>query len=79
VIRLIRDDVLVPGAEAPEPVVVAITENDGKFIAKIRTSNEKAPNPLARVVLDRDPSPYWVKYDADNTSAPQSVKETVNG
>lgn len=77
VIRLIRDDILVPGADAPEPCVVAVTENDGKFIAKIRTSNEAGANPLARVVLDKDPSPYWVKYDADNTSAPQ--KEAING
>ncbi len=62
VIRLIREQTLVPGADAPEDVVIAITENDGKFIAKIRTSNEAGANPLARVFLDRDPSPYWVKY-----------------
>jgi len=64
VIRLIREQTLVPGADAPEDVVIAITENDGKFIAKVRTSNETAANPLARVILDRDPSPYWIKYEA---------------
>lgn len=79
VIRLIREQILVPGADAPEDVVIAVTENNGKFIAKIRTSNEVGVNPLARVVLERDPSPYWVKYDADNTTAPQGVKESING
>jgi hypothetical protein len=66
VIRLIREQTLVPGADAPEDVVIAITENDGKFIAKVRTANETGVNPLARVVLDRDPSPYWVKYTTES-------------
>jgi hypothetical protein len=73
VIRLIRDKMLTPGADAPEDVVIAITENDGKFIAKIRTSNERSNNVLARVALDRDPSSYWVQYDADNTHTPAPV------
>lgn len=63
VIRLIRDQVLVPGADAPEDVVIAITENDGKFIAKVRTSDEENENPLARFVLERDPINFWNKYD----------------
>lgn len=63
VIRLIRDDVMVPGADDVTPVVVALTENDGKYIAKLRTDDETAPNPLARRVLDRNPSPWWVEYD----------------
>ncbi len=46
-----------------EFVVIAITDNDGKFVAKLRTDDESAPNPLARVVLDRDPSSYWVKFE----------------
>lgn len=66
VIRLIREQTLVPGADAPEDVVIAITENDGKFIAKVRTANETGINPLARVALDRDPSPYWIKYVNEN-------------
>jgi hypothetical protein len=66
VIRLIREQTLVPGADAPEDVVIAITENDGKFIAKVRTANETGANPLARVLLDRDPSPYWVKYTTES-------------
>jgi hypothetical protein len=73
VIRLIRDKMLTPGADAPEDVVIAVTENDGKFIAKIRTSNERSNNVLARVALDRDPSSYWVQYDADNTHTPAPV------
>lgn len=63
VIRLIRDEVLVPGADDVTPVVVAITENDGKYVAKLRTDDEEAPNPIARKVLGRDPSPWWVEYE----------------
>jgi hypothetical protein len=64
VIRLIREQVLIPGDSTPSEVVIAVTENDGKFVAKVRTSNEGAANPLARVVLDRDPTTYWsTKYD----------------
>jgi len=64
VIRLIRDEVLVPGADDITPVVVAITEYDGKFPAKLRTDDEEAPNPLARRVLARNPSPWWTEYEA---------------
>lgn len=64
VIRLIRDEVLVPGDDGPKTVVVAVTENDGKFIAKVRTADEKNPNPLARVVLNQDPVNFWNQYDA---------------
>jgi hypothetical protein len=64
VIRLIREQVLIPGDSVPSEVVIAVTENDGKFVAKVRTSNEGAANPLARVMLDRDPTTYWsTKYD----------------
>jgi len=63
VIRLIRDEVLAPGADDITPVVVAITEYDGKFPAKLRTDDEEAPNPLARRVLDRNPSPWWIEYE----------------
>lgn len=59
VIRLIREEELVPGADDITPVVVAITEYDGKFPAKLRTCDEEAPNPLARLVLDRNPSSWW--------------------
>lgn len=64
VIRLIRDSELQPGADAPENVVVAVTDHDGKFIAKCRTTDETQPNPLGRVVLDRNPINFWQKYDA---------------
>jgi AAA domain-containing protein len=63
VIRLVRDEVLVPGADDVTPVVVAITENDGKYVAKLRTDDEEAPNPLAKRVLDRNPSSWWVEYE----------------
>lgn len=63
VIRLIREQVLLPKQNIPTDVVVAITDNDGKFIAKVRTQDEKNPNPLGRVTLDRDPVTYWQKYD----------------
>jgi hypothetical protein len=64
VIRLIREQTLIPGASSPESVVIAITEHDGKFVAKLRTHDEKNPNPLARVVLERDPINFWNSYDA---------------
>jgi hypothetical protein len=64
VIRLVRDEVLIPGAADISPVVVAITEYDGKFPAKLRTCDEEAANPIARVTLDRNPSGWWVNYEA---------------
>jgi hypothetical protein len=64
VIRFIREQMLVKGAEVPEDVVVAIGENDGKFIAKVRTEDEIGPNKLARVVCNRDPINWWNQYDA---------------
>lgn len=64
VIRLIKEPQLLKGAETPEDVVVAIGENDGKFIAKVRTNDEVAPNKMARVVLNRNPRNWWEAYDA---------------
>lgn len=64
VIRLVRDEIMVPGADDVTAAVVAITENDGKYVAKMRTDDEEAPNPLARVVLDRNPSSWWEQYEA---------------
>ncbi len=63
VLRLIREQVLVPGEAYPRDVVIAIGEGDGKFISKVKTENETGPNPLARVALEQDPTSYWVKYD----------------
>jgi hypothetical protein len=63
-IRFVREQMLVKGAELPEDVVVAIGENDGKFIAKVRTEDEIGPNKLARVVCNRDPINWWNQYDA---------------
>lgn len=63
VIRLIREQILVPGSQAPEDVVVAISDNDGKFIAKMRTTNESEDNVMGRVILDRTSENYWKKYD----------------
>jgi hypothetical protein len=77
IVRLVRDEILVPGADDISPVVVAITEYDGKFPAKLRTDDEEAPNPLARLVLDRNPSPWWVKYveyNAGQKAAPLKKK-----
>jgi len=64
VIRLVRDELIIPGEEDVSAVVVAITENDGKFVAKLRTSDEEAANPLARRVLERNPSSWWLEYEA---------------
>jgi len=63
VLRVIREQILVPGEESPRDVVVAIGEGDGKFISKVKTENETGPNPLARVSLEQDPTSYWKKYD----------------
>lgn len=79
VIRLIRESILVPGDDAPSDVVVAITENDGKFISKIRTSDEVGVNKLAKVYLDRDPSSYWVQYEAEVNKAQTAQEEALNG
>lgn len=73
VIRLIKDSVFIPGDEAPRNVVVAITDHDGKFIAKSRTKNEDGTSPLGRVVLDPDPVNFWQQYDS--IYAPESVQE----
>lgn len=64
VIRLIREQLLIPGASAPQDVVVAISDNDGKFIAKIRTMDEVNKNPLGRVILESNPVNFWEKYDS---------------
>lgn len=77
VIHLIRDSVLVPGANAPEDVVIAVGENDGKFIAKMRTRNETDANPLARVVVERNSDSYWIKYDAEYLINSNPGKEYV--
>ena len=78
VIRLIREELLVPGADNVEPVVVAITDNDGKFVAKLRTENENEPNPMARVLLERDPVNFWKQYDDTFvTGTPKSAKPIV--
>lgn len=65
VVRLIREpgDLDLETGEVPN-VVIAITEHDGKFVAKLRTDDESAPNPLGRVKLDRDPINFWKQYDA---------------
>ena len=63
VIRLVREELIVPGDDDVTSVVVAITDNDGKFVAKMRTDDEVAKNPLARRILDRNPSSWWVEYE----------------
>lgn len=75
IIRLTKDQIMVPGASAPTDVVVAIGEGDGKYIAKMRTTNENDPNPLARVVLDRNPETYWTdRYDPIYSPEPVTSK-----
>jgi len=77
VIRLIRDTAEIPEPEFHvENVVIAVTENDGQFIAKTRTKNESEKSPLARVILDRNPINFWQKYDA--IYAPKTVQTEEN-
>ena len=65
VVRLIREPILIPGEYVPRDVVVAITENDGKFVAKLRTGreDEKNPNPMKRTQLNVNPVNFWEAYD----------------
>lgn len=80
VIRLIRDTVEVQEPEYHlENVVIALTENDGQFIAKVRTSDEDKPNPLARVILDRNPINFWQQYDAIYAPSVVQSQEADNG
>jgi hypothetical protein len=80
VIRLIRDTVEVQHPEYHlENVVIAVTENDGQFVAKVRTSDEDQPNPLARVILERNPINFWRAYDAIYAPEASQNTEAVNG
>jgi len=63
VIRLIREPILVPGASVPEMKVIAVTEHDGLYTAKVRENDYISGNVLGRVPLERDPSHFWLKYD----------------
>lgn len=64
VVRIIRaDGDFDPEKGDIETQVVAITENDGKYVAKMRLDDEEAPNPMARVVLNRNPVNWWEQYD----------------
>ena len=76
VIRLTRESLVVPGEEDLTSVVVAITENDGKFVAKIRTDDEEAPNPMARITLRRNPAHWWEMYERfrDGTLSSNAVR-----
>lgn len=64
VVRLIREEEVSSNGMEMTPVVVAITEYDGKFPAKLRTDDEEAPNPLARVRLQRNPAHWWESFEA---------------
>ena len=63
VVRLTRETMVVPGADDLQSCVIAITENDGKFVAKIRTEEEEAPNPMAKITLSRNPEHWWETYE----------------
>lgn len=76
VIRLIKEPVLIPGEEVARNRVIAITDHDGKFIAKTRTQDESGISPLGKVMLDPDPVNFWKQYDS--IYAPQA-QEVTNG
>ena len=79
VIRLIKDNVVVPGEDASRNRVIVITDNDGKFIAKRRTGDESGEvSVLSRVILNDDPVNFWELYDSIYAS--ETVQEeVVNG
>lgn len=81
VVRLIRaDGEFDPEKGELESKVVAISENDGKYVAKMRLEDEEAENPMARVVLNRNPVNWWEQYDALHgfTDEPKPKKTTTN-
>lgn len=63
VIRLTKDQQLNDDTGDLDNVVVATTENDGKYIAKLRSNDESQRSPLAVRTLDLNPSSYWIEYD----------------
>jgi AAA domain len=71
VIRLVKDMHLPKGAERPVETVIAIGEHDGKFVAKVRTNDEEAPNKMARVICNRNPINWFEQYDATLDLSPK--------
>jgi len=63
VVRLVRETILVPGADVPEMRVVAVTDSEGKYSSKLRESDEENGNPMPRVVLDKNPVNFWKTFD----------------
>jgi len=63
VVRLIRENGVVPGKQEVISKVVAITSNNGNYVAKLREADIENGNPLGRVVLDNNPVNWWNKYD----------------
>jgi hypothetical protein len=74
VVRLVREQILLPGADDVQSVVVAVTETDGHFVAKLRTDDENAPNPMAHRVLQRDPSHWWIELMAHQKAQETNTK-----
>lgn len=72
VVRLIREPVLAPGKQVPEMKPIAITDNDGAFIAKLREGDYEKASPLARVPLDRNPINFWTLYDKQYTTTEET-------
>ena len=65
VFRLIREPgVLVPGETIPKMRVLAITSNDGRYIAKLRECDLVNGNKFDRVVVDLNPVSFWKAHDA---------------
>lgn len=62
VIRLIRDPVLIPGDSVPTMKVIAVTDHDGQYIAKMREGDYEKGNGLSRIALDKNPVNFWNMY-----------------
>lgn len=62
VIRLIKEAKIQPGSAVPRWIVYALTDNDGRYIAKLREGDIENGNRLGKVELETNPINFWKKY-----------------
>jgi hypothetical protein len=77
VIRLIREPILIPGKQVPGTRVIAVSDNDGKYVAKMREGDVEGGNKLGHVPLDKNPVTYWEMFDVAMAGTPQGGNNNV--